>query len=141
MNNDLYQDQIIHWSKKTHLETLEGAQCVHAVSNPLCGDKLTVSLQIDGEKIIAMAYKVRGCLLCKASSAILAQWVNGRTLDQLIDLYHELKRALKSVDKSNEPFPRAFDLFQPVQAHKSRHNCVLLPFDAVIQAMETQRDG
>ena len=140
MNYDLYQDQIIEWSKKTdHAGRLENADCSGTASNPLCGDRITVELQMDGEEIKSMAYQVRGCLLCKASSSMLAELARGLTFDQLKTMSSALDQALKSSQDSPECFPEWYRLFYPVRSHKSRHSCVLLPLDAVIKAISEYR--
>jgi nitrogen fixation NifU-like protein len=140
MNDELYQDQIIEWSKKTdHAIRLEKFQCGCTVSNPLCGDRITVELQLDGEEIKLMAYQVRGCLLCKASSSILAEMAKGLTFSQLERLGSDLGQALRSSSDNPQYFPEEYRLFYPVRSHKSRHSCVLLPFEAVVKALSEYR--
>jgi nitrogen fixation protein NifU and related proteins len=142
MNEDLYQDQIIEWSKKTkHTLPMEQFHCRCTVNNPLCGDRISVELQLDGEKIKTMAYQIKGCLLSKASSAILAEFSGGLTLAQLIKLGSDLDQALKSSSDDTECFPEWYRLFYPVRSHKSRHPCVLLPFDAVIKAISEYKSS
>jgi nitrogen fixation protein NifU and related proteins len=140
MNDQMYQAQIIEWSKKTdHAIRLEKFHCSYTVNNPLCGDRITVELQLDGEEIKLMAYQVRGCLLCKASSSILAEMAVGLTFNQIERLGSDLSQALKSSSDDPEDFPEGYRLFYPVRSHKSRHSCVLLPFDAVIKAISEYR--
>jgi nitrogen fixation protein NifU and related proteins len=136
MNEDLYQDQIIEWSKKSDNSTgLETADCSATASNPLCGDRISIDLQLEGQIIKAMGYKVRGCLLCKASSSILAELVTGMTSDELKAMHTDLGLGLKSTSDDPESFPEKFRLFFPVRLHKSRHSCVMLPFEAAVKAI------
>jgi len=140
MGDELYQDQIIEWSKKTdHAMRLGKFHCGCTVNNPLCGDRITVELQLAGEEIKLMAYQVRGCLLCKASCSILAETAKGLTFDQLERLGSDLRQALKSSSDDPEGFPEGYRLFFPVRSHKSRHSCVLLPFEAVVKAISEYR--
>ena len=136
MNENIYNNQIIERSKKTdHTSPIEDANCKWTARNPLCGDKVTVQLMLDGEVIQSMAYQVKGCLLCKASCAILAELSQGLTLDDLKTMGSDLDQALTSSGDNPDCFPEMYRIFYPVRLHKSRHSCVLLPFEAVIKAI------
>jgi nitrogen fixation protein NifU and related proteins len=142
MSEDIYQNQILEWSKRTdHTAGLENVHCRATVSNPLCGDRISVELELDGDVIKSMAFQARGCLLCKASGSILAERVSGLGIDELKGICSRLEGALKASDNDPESFPEGYNLFFPVRLHKSRHSCVLLPFQAVITAVSEYRDS
>ena len=62
-----------------------------------------------------------------ASSAV------GRDASGVAELRHDAERAIgREAGKSHEPF----DAFEPVANHKSRHDCVLLPFEALQDALK-----
>ena len=134
-NEDLYQDAIIEWSKKTaHADHLEDPDKKGTASNPLCGDQVTVELRMEDRIIRSMAVEVRGCILCKASGCHLAEFAEGLTLDKIKMIRHDLENTLKSADGFPPELPEGLRMFLPVRPHKSRHACVLLPYDAVINA-------
>ncbi len=136
MNENIYQDQIVEWAKRTdHIASLENIHCRSVASNPLCGDRVSVELELDGDSVKAMACQVKGCLLCRAAGAILAEWARGRSFDELTTIRSDMEGALKSAYDDPESFPEGYRLFFPVRSHKSRHSCVLLPFEAVIKAV------
>ena len=136
MTEDIYQDTIIEWSKKTnHTARLEKVDSKATASNPLCGDQVTVELTIEGGVIQQMGHQVRGCVLCKASSSHLASRAKGLTLDKIKEMRQVLNKALKTQDLDPADFPETHWLFSPVRSHKSRHSCVLLPYDAAIDAL------
>lgn len=136
MNEELYQEQIIELAKKAdHHVRLDKADCSCTVNNPLCGDRITVELQSDGEKIKSIACQVRGCLLCKASTSVLSEIACGMTFDQIKRIAFDLNQALKSPLDDLECFPAEYRMFYPVRSRKSRHSCVMLPFDAVVKAI------
>ena len=75
---------------------------------------------------------MRGCLLCQASAAALASIAVGRDAAGIAELRHDAERAVgREAGKAHEPF----DAFEPVAAHKSRQECVLLPFEALKDAL------
>jgi nitrogen fixation NifU-like protein len=136
MNEDIYHDAIIEWSKRTsHVAHLEHVDKKGTASNPLCGDQITVELAMEDRIIKSMAVQVRGCVLCKASGCYLAKLAKGLTLDKIKMIRHDLENILKSADDFPPELPEGLRMFLPVRYHKSRHSCVLLPYDAVINAM------
>ena len=138
MNTDIYHDPIIEWSKrKEHEGTLLDSDCRATMNNPLCGDRVTVELRLKGEGILEMAHQVKGCVLCKASSAHLAALAKGLTLDNIKRMRQDLDKALKSPEEDPNDFQESHEIFRPVRSHKSRHSCVLLAYDAVIEALST----
>lgn len=137
MSNDIYHDPIIAWSKrKEHMGTLEKADCRATENNPLCGDRISVEIKLYRNRIKEIAFHVRGCILAKASAAHLAFLAAGLDLDALGQLRQTFGKALKSKDEVSL-FPESHDIFNPVRSRKSRHSCVLLPYDAALQALRS----
>jgi nitrogen fixation NifU-like protein len=137
MNNNMYNDPIIAWSKrKEHMGTLENADCRATENNPLCGDRISVEMKLDNNRIKEIAFHVRGCILAKASAAHLASLVTGLDLETLEQLKQGFRKSLKENDKEVF-FLESHDVFKPVRSRKSRHSCVLLPYDAAMKALRT----
>ncbi len=74
MNDQLYQDRIVALAKaKTGAGRLAAPTKSARRDNPLCGDRVTIDVKLDGAgRIAEIAHQVRGCLLCQASASALA---------------------------------------------------------------------
>jgi nitrogen fixation NifU-like protein len=134
MSDELYQTRIVALAKaKTGAGKLAAPTKSARRDNPLCGDRVTIDVTLDGTGHIAeIAHQVRGCLLCQASAAALASIAVGRDAAGIAELRHDAERAVgREAGKAHEPF----DAFEPVAAHKSRQECVLLPFEALKDAL------
>ncbi len=133
MSDELYQARIVALAKsKTGAGKLSAPTKSARRDNPLCGDRVTIDVKLEGGKIAEIAHQVRGCLLCQASAAALATTAVGRDAAGVADLRHDAERAIgREGGKAHEPF----DAFEPVANHKSRHECVLLPFEALKDAL------
>lgn len=134
MSDEIYQARIVALAKsKTGAGKLAAPTKSARRDNPLCGDRVTIDVKLDDTGHIAeIAHQVRGCLLCQASAAALASTAVGRDSAGIAELRHDAERALgREAGKAHEPF----DVFEPVAAHKSRQPCVLLPFDALQDAL------
>ncbi|HSS63568.1 MAG TPA: iron-sulfur cluster assembly scaffold protein [Gammaproteobacteria bacterium] len=107
-----------------------------SVDNPLCGDRVRVDVSVSGGRIEHVAHRVRGCLLCEAAASVIGAQAPGESVEELIALRQAL-RAFLSDDSLGPPrrWP-ALEMFAPVAQHRSRHDCVMLPFDALVKALE-----
>ena len=134
MSDQLYQEQIVALAKaKTGAGKLENPTKSARRDNPLCGDRVTIDVRVDGQgKIAEIAHQVRGCLLCQASASALASVAVGRDAAGIAELRHDAERAVgREAGEAREPFAA----FAPVAAHKSRQECVLLPLEALKDAL------
>ena len=136
MSGTLYQDAIMTLAKDTSASgRLDYPDASATVDNPLCGDRVTVDINLTEGRIDALGHHVRGCALCKASAALLAQESKGLTADQLAAAMENLQLFLKDQSNLNGTLP-SLSVFEPVKVHKSRHDCVLLPFHAALEAVK-----
>ncbi|MBN9539697.1 MAG: iron-sulfur cluster assembly scaffold protein [Reyranella sp.] len=134
MNDQLYQDRIVALAKaKTGAGRLEAPTKSARRDNPLCGDRVTIDVKLDGQgRITEIAHQVRGCLLCQASASALSAVAVGRDAAGIAEVRHDAERALgRQAGEAHEPFTA----FVPVAAHKSRQECVLLPLEALKDAL------
>ncbi len=134
MSDQLYQERIVALAKaKTGAGKLENPTKSARRDNPLCGDRVTIEVRLDGQgKITEIAHQVRGCLLCQASASVLASVAVGRDAAGILEVRHDAERAVgREAGEAREPFAA----FAPVAAHKSRQECVLLPFEALKDAL------
>lgn len=135
MPDSLYHQAILEHAKAAiGAGKLDGATVEATMDNPLCGDRVSVSLALDGDTITGIGHEVRGCVLCQASASLLAQHGLSRTPDEI----RQVASAFETMIRDGGPVPDNWpDLatFEPVRAAKSRHECVLLPFDAAVKAI------
>ena len=134
MNDQIYQDRIVALAKaKTGAGRLEAPTKSARRDNPLCGDRVTIDVKLDGQgRITEIAHQVRGCLLCQASASALSAVAVGRDAAGIVEVRRDAERALgREAGEPHEPFAA----FVPVASHKSRQECVLLPFEALKDAL------
>lgn len=94
----LYQDLILdHNRAPQNYRLMENANRTVEGNNPLCGDRLTVWLRVDGERITDAAFQGSGCAISKASASMMTAAIKGKTLDEakaLFDRFHKLVTGL-----------------------------------------------
>jgi nitrogen fixation NifU-like protein len=92
--NDLYQEVILdHNRRPRNFGPLPGATQSAKGHNPLCGDKLTLSLRIEGDRIAGISFEGSGCAISKSSASLMTDAVKGLTVDEataLFDRFHQM---------------------------------------------------
>jgi nitrogen fixation NifU-like protein len=139
-DDDLYQQALVRLARAaTGAGRLEAPGASATVDNPLCGDRVTVELRLEGGRVAALAHRVRGCILCEASASILGSAAPGRTPAELASAGEVLAAMLRSqAPPPQGPFS-GLAVFEPVRGVPSRHRCALLPFEALAQALTAGR--
>lgn len=103
------------------------------IDNPLCGDRVTIDLTLADGKVAQVGHLVRGCVLCEASAALIAEKAVGQAPSALRGIAAGIRPMLR--EGAAPPWPE-LEIFTPVRAVRSRHDCVELPFRALAAALD-----
>lgn len=91
---DLYQATILDHSKAPrNFRKIENCHHTADGHNPICGDKVQISAELEEGRITDVAFQGAGCAICMASASLMTEKVCGQTLDevgQAFDAFHEL---------------------------------------------------
>ena len=105
------------------------------LTNPTCGDKVTVDVAVEGGRITALTHHTRACVLTQASAAILGADAVGLNRAEIAGLAGTVRAMLAGGGAPKAPF-NAFAAFDGLAQHRARHRCVLLPLEAALEALE-----
>lgn len=112
--------------------SLEGATHSAEARSATCGSTIRTELRTDDGRIEAIAQKVTACAYGQASAALVQGWAPGRLRAEVI----VMRAALKAWLEGRGDVPVDFAALAPVQWRAGRHGAVLLPFDALLKALE-----
>ena len=91
---DLYQEVILDHSRHPrNFGAAEDSNRQARGNNPLCGDRVTVYLTVDGDHINDAHFEARGCAISIASASMMTEMIKGKTVDEaksLFDRFHTL---------------------------------------------------
>lgn len=133
---DLYQKDVLrHAAMARGAGRLTNPDGTITLDNPLCGDRVTIDVRVDQGAIQEIAQDVKACVLCQASASILCTHATGATASDLDTIRTQLTAMLKDGADAPVGIWESLKVFEPVASHKSRHVCVLLPFEAVAEAL------
>jgi nitrogen fixation NifU-like protein len=133
----LYQEVILdHNRKPRNYGALEHASHQAEGHNPLCGDHISVTLNLDDERIDGIAFQGESCAICKASASMMTVNVKGKTradAEMLIQEFRDL--ATGKLDLARLHHVGRLAVFAGVRDLPTRVKCAILPWHTLHAAL------
>lgn len=112
--------------------SLPAATHVAEARSATCGSVIRTELITHEGHIAAIAQKVTACAYGQAGAALVQGWAPGRLKAEVI----VMRAAVKAWLDGRGGVPESFAVLGPVQGRAGRHGAVLLPFDALLKALD-----
>jgi len=107
--------------------------------SPTCGSRVTLAVQLDDERRIErLSVQVHACAFGQASAALVERHSKGRTHDEVSQAMLALSRWLSSDEEQEAGWP-GIGALAPARQRSARHGAILLPFRALLAAIEAAR--
>ena len=144
-DKELYQQVILdHNRKPRNFHEIEGAShSCHGV-NPLCGDDITVYLNVDEDDVIKdVSFLGSGCAISKASSSLMTTFLKGKKIDSARKIKEEFhKMILGTMDPEKEEHSLGkLTLFMGIREFPSRTKCASLAWHTLVGALDIKNEG
>lgn len=118
-----------------HQGRLERPQASVEKRSPVCGSRVTVDVVVDDQgRLAALGQEVRACALGQASAALMGAHAIGSDAAELGAARDALAAYLAGVRDDPGEWP-GLDLFRDARPFAARHKSILLPFEAVAEAV------
>ena len=134
---DLYQQVIVDHSKRPrNCRALEGADRTVQGFNPLCGDKVTIYLKLENDRVKDISFEGSGCAISTASASLLTESLKGKTLaaaEALFESFHNLLTGLEPAAEA--PKLGKLVVFSGVCDYPTRVKCATLAWHTVHAAL------
>lgn len=137
--NSLYQEVMLdHNRKPRNYGKLDHANH-HAVGhNPLCGDRLTITLQLENDQINNIAFEGESCAICKASASMMTAAVKGKSRLNAETLIHEFRELATGKLDINQPHHLGrLTVFSGIRDLPTRVKCAILPWHTLHAALNS----
>lgn len=134
----LYQQLVVDHGKRPHHHgPLPGATHEATVSNPLCGDRVTLRLRVEADRIAEARFEARGCMIATASGSLLTDAVTGRSVEEA----RGLADAVDALVGEGESPSDLGDLeaLRGAREFPARRACVTLSWQALRAALSPSR--
>ena len=102
--------------------------------SPTCGSSVLTEVTVEGGRVSAISQTVRACAFGQASAALVAQHAVGRSREEIDLALNELTAWLEGT--RDDPGGWGTEALAPARSRKSRHGAILLPFRALLAAVE-----
>jgi nitrogen fixation protein NifU and related proteins len=139
---ELYQDIILdHGRHPRNFRALEHPTHLAKGHNPLCGDRVTVYLVLDGDRITDVSFDGRGCAISTAAASLMTEVLKGKTVAEAQALFARFHAEVTGGDPPAVPDSLADDAerLEPltgVKAYPMRVKCATLPWHAFEAALK-----
>jgi len=132
----LYNDALVRLARLSLGKgRLASASATSTLDNPLCGDRVTIDVAMEGDRLVGLAHEVKGCLLCEAAASTIAELFPGKQRSEIKAGIAAISQLMQEGTLPAGQWP-AMEVFTPVHSTRSRRNCVLLPFRALERAID-----
>jgi nitrogen fixation protein NifU and related proteins len=134
----LYQDMILdHNRSPQNYGRLENANRRVEGNNPLCGDQLTLWLQMDGERIQDVAFEGSGCAISRASASLMTSAVKGKNRQEAEILFERFRKLVMGrLGASESETLGKLAVFSGVSEYPVRVKCASLSWHALKAALD-----
>ena len=124
---DLYRDVILdHNRQPRNFGRLDPADARADGHNPLCGDRLTVSLRLAGDTITDIRFEGKGCAISTASASLMTEAVKGRSRDSVRELFGRVHALLTRQEAATDESLGKLAALSGVREFPSRVKCASL---------------
>ena len=90
---DLYQEVILDHNKRPrNFRVIEGPTHHAEGYNPLCGDRLKLYVNVEGDRIVDVAFEGSGCAISKASASLMTDALKGKTVADARGMFERFHR-------------------------------------------------
>ena len=101
---DLYRDVIVdHNRNPRNFGKLDPADAHADGHNPLCGDRLSLYVNLDGDRIREVKFDGSGCAISVASASLLTETVKGKSRAEVKSLFDDVHSMLTQHDSTVDP--------------------------------------
>jgi nitrogen fixation NifU-like protein len=139
---DLYQEVILDHNRRPHnFRVIDNASAKQEGYNPLCGDRLTLYLTLEGNVIKDAAFQGQGCAISKASASLMTDAIKGKTVADARDLFEHFHAMITSaIDTQTEDLGK-LSVLSGVRDYPTRIKCASLAWHTMKAAVAHETDA
>ena len=140
---ELYQSLIIdHGRHPRNFKSLSHANHIKEGFNPLCGDRLTLYLLVENDRVVDASFEGAGCAISMASASLMTEALKGKTLSEVHHLFGDFHQVVMG-QSSQLSLDRLGKLavLQGVSEFPARVKCATLAWHTVIAALDQNVEG
>ena len=140
--SDLYQEVILdHNRRPRNFRTIDDASRKQEGYNPLCGDRLTLYVRLDGDRITDVAFQGSGCAISKASASLMTEALKGKTVAEARELFEKFHEMVTSSPDTDPADLGKLSVLSGVREYPTRVKCASLAWHTLKAAVSGETDA
>ncbi len=138
---DLYQDLIVdHNRSPRNFRRMDNATRSLQGFNPLCGDKLTLYVLLDGDVITDVSFEGSGCAISVASASLMTEKLKGQTIQQAETLFGKMHDLLTGTSEADAEQLGKLAALGGVKAYPMRVKCATLSWHTLHAVLANEQE-
>lgn len=140
--DDLYQEVILdHNRRPRNHRALESPDCKAEGHNPLCGDRVTVYLNVENGIVQEVTFEGSGCAISTASASLMTESLKGKKLDEAKALFKKFHGLITGETREVDEGPGLgkLEVFSGVCRYPARVKCATLAWHTVNAALANHK--
>jgi nitrogen fixation NifU-like protein len=134
--DDIYKETILdHYKNPRNKRELPGAVVTATRNNPLCGDEITVSANLEDGKLLEVTFQGAGCSISQSSASMMTESVGGKPLDEAMTLATDVRGMLAGEVEPDEDAFGDLVALKGVVKYPIRVKCAVLAWDVLQEAV------
>jgi nitrogen fixation protein NifU and related proteins len=140
--SDLYQEVILDHNKRPrNFRAIESPTHRAEGYNPLCGDRLNLYVQVDGDIITDVAFQGTGCAISKASASLMTDAVKGHTVGEARELFQRFRTVVTTPPDQPVEDLGKLSVLAGVREFPVRVKCASLAWHTLNAALEREQQA
>jgi nitrogen fixation NifU-like protein len=138
----IYQEVILdHYRKPRNFAEMEGPSHQADGHNPLCGDRVKVFLEVEGDIIRRISFQGAGCAISTASASLMTEAVEGKSLAEVEDLFQHFHGMVTTTEGEPHESLGKLEALSGVRQLPVRIKCATLAWHTLQAALKTPSGG
>ncbi len=138
---ELYQELILdHTKRPRNFGPLAGANRKAEGFNPLCGDRVSVSLELEGKTVRDVHFEGTGCAISTAAASLMTEAVKGKTMSEATALFERFREMVTADDAPGNESLGKLEAFAGVRKYPARVKCATLAWHTLKAAIDAEHE-
>jgi nitrogen fixation protein NifU and related proteins len=139
---DLYREVILDHNKSPrNFGRLDPADSAADGHNPLCGDRLHLTVKLDGDRITDLKFEGKGCAISTASASLMTEAVKGLDRAAVSAMFHQVHHLLTEHDFVPDEDLGKLAALSGVREYPARVKCASLCWHTLNAALDRRADN
>ncbi|WP_046215548.1 Fe-S cluster assembly sulfur transfer protein SufU [Paenibacillus wulumuqiensis] len=129
--DDLYRRVIMdHYKNQRNRGTFEDGAMTVELNNPTCGDRITLQLQVEDNKVVDAKFSGDGCSISMSSASMMTEAIKGKTYEEALELADRFSALMKGEEVEFAEYEE-IEALSGVNKFPARIKCATLAWNAL----------